>query len=85
MIDLGDRQIAQGNVALARQYFQRAAEMGLATAAFKLAETYDPVEIARMKAQGLKPDPGEAKRWYDRAAGLGAVDAESRLRRLSAR
>lgn len=84
-LDLGERQISLGNVAIARQYFLRAADMGLAGAAFRLAETYDPAEITRIKAQGLRPNPAEAKRWYDRAAVLGARDTESRIQRLGAR
>jgi hypothetical protein len=75
----GDRFLAQGNIAVARQYFQRAAEAGLAQGAMRLAGTYDPAELGRMQAQGVVPDRAEARKWYERARELGAPDAEARL------
>jgi TPR repeat protein len=83
LVDIGDRHIAQGNIAIARQYYIRAANLGLATAAMKMAETQDPNELARWNVRGLKPDPAEAKRWYQRALELKASGAEARLRRLA--
>ena len=38
LFSLGERYHAEGNIVVARQYFLRAAQMGLASAAFKLAE-----------------------------------------------
>ena len=78
----GERYRAEGNIVVARQYFLRAAHMGLASAAFKLAETYDPYELERLNAQGLNADLAEAKGWYARAAELGAEDAKARLVRM---
>jgi len=82
LVDLGDRHIAQGNIAIAREYYIRAAELGLAVAAMKMAETQDPNELARWNVRGIKPDLVEAKRWYQRALELKASEAEARLRRL---
>ena len=83
LVEIGDRHIAQGNIAIARQYYIRAANLGLAIAAMKVAETQDPNELARWNVRGLKPDPAEAKRWYQRALELKASEAEARLRRLA--
>ena len=82
LVERGDRYLDQGNIIVARQYFLRAAQGGLSAAAFKLAETHDPHELARLNVQGLRPDPAEAKRWYTRALDLGASEAKARLGRL---
>jgi TPR repeat protein len=83
LVELGDRHVAQGNIAIARQFYIRAADLGLAIAAMKMAETQDPNELARWNVRGVKPDPAEAKRWYQRALELKASEAEGRLRRLA--
>jgi hypothetical protein len=78
----GDRHLEQGNIGAARLFFQRAAEAGLALGAIRLAATFDPAELARLHAQGVRPDREEARRWYERARELGAPEAEERLARL---
>ena len=78
----GEKFLTQGNIAVARQYFQRAAEAGLAVGALRLAATYDPAELSRIQAQGVVPDRAEARKWYERARELGAPEAEERLARL---
>jgi TPR repeat protein len=85
LVGRGDQYLAQGNMVVARQYYLRAADLGDAGAAFKLAETYDPNEIGRFNAVGIAANPTQARRWYQRAADLGAPDAERKLRRLGAR
>ena len=85
LVGRGDQYLAQGNMVVARQYYLRAADLGDASAAFKLAETYDPNEIGRFNAVGISANPTQARRWYQRAADLGAPDAERKLRRLGAR
>ena len=82
LLSRGDLYITQGNIVVARQYYLRAADMGVANAAIKLAETYDPHEIARLRVIGLFANAAEAKHWYQRASLLGAPEAEARLRRL---
>jgi TPR repeat protein len=82
LVELGDRHMSQGNVAIAREYYARAADLGLAAAALKMAETQDPRELSRFNVRGVKPDLAEAKRWYQRALELKASEAEARLRRL---
>jgi cell division septation protein DedD len=71
-----------GNVAAARDFFERAAEIGLAAAALRLATTYDPVELPRFKVHGVVADPNLARKWYERARDLGAPEAASQLARL---
>jgi hypothetical protein len=80
----GEEQLGRGNIYAARQFFERATEAGLAESAVALAATYDPAELARLKVLGLKADPGEARKWYEKARELGAREAEARLRRLGA-
>jgi TPR repeat protein len=78
----GERELEQGQVAVARQFFLRAAQAGLARGALLLAATYDPRELARWRVQGVQPSLDEARKWYERARELGAPEAEERLARL---
>jgi TPR repeat protein len=82
LVAQGERFLQQGSIVLAREFFRRAADVGLAQAAIRLAATYDPSEIARLGAQGVVPDRAEARKWYERARELGAPEAEERLARL---
>jgi hypothetical protein len=77
----GDRHLADGNVVIARQYYLRAAQSGMARAALRLAETYDPNELRRLNVQGLMPDIAEAKRWYAQAIALGEAGAQIKFGR----
>ena len=74
--------MGQGNIAQARQFFMRAAQIGLAHAALMLAATYDPHELARMRATSVQPNVAEARKWYLRAVELGAPEAAQRLATL---
>jgi hypothetical protein len=85
LVKKGDEQLAEGGVAQARLLYERAAEAGLARGAMALAATYDAVELQRLGVRGLKPDHEAARRWYERARQLGAVEAGERLRRLGAK
>jgi TPR repeat protein len=77
--------MASGNVETARLFYERAADAGLAQGALALAATFDPHELARRQVVGgLRPNPAQAQRWYERARELGAAEAEEPLRRLSA-
>ncbi len=84
LLALGVKQIKEdGNVSAARLFFQSAADMGLAAAALRLAETYDSAEMERLKTPSVMPDRALARRWYERARELGAPEADERLKRLS--
>jgi hypothetical protein len=85
LVRLGDRYLAQGNIVIARQYFLRAADLGLAMAALKIAETYDPNELTRFNVYGVKPNLAEARRWYQRAIELDMPEAQARVQRLGIR
>ena len=85
LVTNGDRYLAQGNIVIARQYYLRAADLGVASAAVKLAATHDPHEMAQLGVVGMTTNLQEAKRWYQRAQILGAAEAEARLRRLETR
>lgn len=79
----GEENLSLGNILVARQFFKRAAERGLAEAAIALAATYDPRELARMKTvSGIAPDARLARTWYERARTLGSTEAALRLRQL---
>ncbi|MBX9591570.1 MAG: hypothetical protein K2X43_19950 [Hyphomonadaceae bacterium] len=78
----GERDLEQGNIAQARQFFQRAAQIGLARGALMLAATYDPRELSRMRAVGVQPNVAEARKWYMRAVELGAPEAAQKLATL---
>jgi TPR repeat protein len=48
--------------------------------------TYDPNELSRWNViGGIEPNLEEARRWYERARELGAIEALERLQRLGAR
>lgn len=80
----GDRHLALGNIAAARQVYEMAAEAGLAQAAMALAATYDGAELARLNVRGVEANAKEALHWYELARQLGAAEADQRLRRLGA-
>jgi TPR repeat protein len=84
-VQQGDKVLAQGNIASARQFYLRAADAGLGAAAMKLAQTYDPVVLAGLAIQGLTGDVREARLWYQRAADLGETAATDALKRLDGR
>jgi hypothetical protein len=79
LLAVGERHLAQGNIAAARAFFRRAADAGLAVGATLLATTYDPVELQRLKVLGVVADLKEARKWYGRARELGAPDDPSRF------
>jgi hypothetical protein len=80
MVKRGAELVATGDIAAARLMYQRAAETGEAAAAFALAETYDPLALAKGK---IAPDVGLAQMWYEKARDLGSTLALERLERLA--
>lgn len=85
MLMKGDELSEAGNVALARLYYQRAADMGLARGALALAATYDANELKRRNVVGVQADTEQARHWYERARELGEPEASERLTRLGSR
>lgn len=60
--------IAIGDIAGARLVLGRGVNANDAAALFALAQTYDPVELARWRVIGPKPDADRAKHLYERAS-----------------
>jgi TPR repeat protein len=71
--------MASGDVVAARMVFQLVAEAGEASAAFALAETYDPSVLDKLPTTGVQPDVALARQWYEKAKELGSPAAPGRL------
>ncbi len=82
LIAHGQKMIDVGYFAGARAYFRRATEAGSGEAALLLSATYDPEFIEKVGAQGIRPDPAEARAWYERAKQLGVEGADEKLTAL---
>ena len=83
LLEKGKASFRDGNILHARQFYQRAAENGLAEAALALAATYDAGELSRKKGVvGVVPDAALARKWYEKAGQLGAPEAAARLSEL---
>ncbi len=81
----GADNLIKGKIHIARLFYRRAAEQGLAAGAMALAQTYDPYELARLNALGgVQPDLEQARAWYERARLLGEAQADGKLKRLAA-
>jgi len=74
--------LALGDIAAARLLLERAAYAQDATAAFLLAQTYDPDVLGVRDTRSITPDPVMAREWYRKAASFGSADAQQRLTRL---
>jgi hypothetical protein len=81
----GEASLAAGNVAVAREFFLRAADAGAARGALLLASTYDPYELVGLHVVGVQPNIDLARRWYKRAEALGEKHASERITRLERR
>jgi hypothetical protein len=77
----GDAFSHNGDLAVARFFFQLAADAGDRRAALRLGETFDPAFLTHRRGRG---NPQAARYWYQRALDLGASDAPSRLAKLEA-
>ena len=74
--------LALGDIAAARLLLERAANAQDATAAFLLAQTYDPAVLGVRDTRSITADPVMARDWYRKAASLGSADAQQRLTQL---
>ena len=79
LLKQGQEFAAVGDLATARMVLRRAAEAGDVGAAFALAQCYDPKVLTQMRARGVAPDIGEARRWYEVARQLGSTEAARHL------
>jgi len=71
--------LALGDIVAARLLLERAANSQDATAAFLLAQTYDPAVLGVRDTRSITPDPVMARDWYRKAASFGSADAQQRL------
>ena len=71
--------LALGDIAAARLLLERAANAQDATAAFLLAQTYDPAVLGVRDTRSITADPVMARDWYRKAASFGSAAAQQRL------
>ncbi|WFU41235.1 hypothetical protein QA640_01455 [Bradyrhizobium sp. CB82] len=71
-----------GDIAAARLLLERAANAQDATAAFVLAQTFDPAVLGTKDTRSITADPAAARSWYQKAAALGSAEARARLTQL---
>jgi tetratricopeptide (TPR) repeat protein len=71
--------LAAGDIAGARAFLERAAEIGDARSLLVLGDTYDPATLNRLGALGLKGDPARARDYYARALSAGVAGARDRV------
>ncbi len=71
-----------GDIASARLLLERAAEAQDASAAFLLAQTYDPAVLGNQDIRNIAPDPAKARSWYEKAVHFGSADAQQRLAQM---
>jgi hypothetical protein len=63
----------------ARLVLERALQAGSSRAAFQLAETYDPRQLTRWRAHGVRGDWAKAEALYLRAHNDGIMEAKERI------
>src|SRR5271165_3491467 len=80
LVARGDAFLGAGDIASARLFFERAADLGDGRAAMRMAVTYDAEFLDRAGLHGLRGDPEQAALWYRRARELGKGKAELPLR-----
>ena len=73
--------LASGDIPSARLLLERAADAQEASAAFLLAQTYDPDVLGTSDIRTITPNPAQARLWDRKAAELGYVDARRRLQK----
>jgi len=74
--------LASGDIPPARLLLERAADAQEPSAAFLLAQTYDPDVLGSRDARTITPDPAAARTWYQKAAQLGSTEAQRRLAQM---
>ena len=84
LLGKGDMLMKTGDLIIARQFYNRAFQMGAAEGAMGVAKTYDPTVFAEMKVQGITPDAAKAAEWYEKAKQAGVTEADAALTTLSA-
>jgi hypothetical protein len=84
LLQRGDDFLRTGDIAAARQFYERAAAAGSARGAMLVGKTYDPFYFAEIGARGIVADRAKAIEWYGKAAVLGDGEAAARVQKLDA-
>jgi hypothetical protein len=74
--------LGQGDIGAARIVLERAVEMGSVQASFLLAETYDPLILAKWGTLGTRGDAVRAQDLYAKADAAGIKEAKARIEAL---
>jgi hypothetical protein len=82
LVTRGDAFVSMRDIASARGYYERAAELGNGRGALRMGETFDSVFLDRAGIHGTRGDEQEALSWYRRARGLGDAEADRLLKDL---
>jgi hypothetical protein len=82
---LGLVALADGDVAGARAFLERASDEGDTRALMVLGDTYDPATLTRMGAVGIRGDAGRARDYYARALAAGVGAARQRIAALDSK
>jgi len=82
LIARGDEFLSAGDIASARLFYERAADVGSGGAALRLGATFDPNFLSRAGVRGNPGDAAQAASWYRRAFDLGDAAAAERLKKL---
>jgi hypothetical protein len=82
---LGLVALADGDVAGARAFLDRAADEGDTRALMVLGDTYDPGTLTRLGAVGIRGDASRARDYYARALAAGVAAARQRIATLDAK
>ena len=77
--------LADGDVAGARAFLERASDDGDTRALMVLGDTYDPATLTRMGAVGIRGDAGRARDYYARALAAGVGAARQRIAALDSK
>lgn len=84
MLGLAQKMLDQNDIAAARSVYRRLAYLKNLRGTLRLAQSYDPAFLSQFQTANNLEDLEEARRWYRRAADLGADEALQRLTALNA-
>jgi TPR repeat protein len=82
LVARGDAYVSARDIASARLFYERAAEMGDGQAALRMGATFDPAFLGRSDLRGTTGDESKAFLWYRRARDLGEAEAGRLLKGL---
>jgi hypothetical protein len=83
LVARGDALVSERDLASARLFYERAAEMGDGQGALRMGMTFDPAFLQRAAIRGGQGDQQKALSWYRRARDLGDAEADRLLKSLA--